>query len=235
MSVIPTNEDGPASGADAQPLLIPSGDISQIVALGNQLQAHASTHNIHNVFDDGGYKELLLLTLLNLKKLNRTGDDAVDRQGRRYEIKTVARLSSAGVRKSKLSVTTEHTLTIDNIARYRAVHLWIVAVFDQARPEAVYEISPAKLEPYFSAWEAKLQAMQKNSPPGSAPVHLNNPKIPLTFIQEHGVLVWEPDWQRSPSGTLDGRPHIPPQQRSAPEAVRRSRWRWRWRVRKPRP
>lgn len=169
---------------------MPTGDISGIVKLGAALQKEASEHNIHNVFDDGGYKELLILTLFDLKKLHRTGDDAVDRQGRKYEIKTVARMSSNGTRKSSLSITTEHTLTVENLARYRAVHLWIVAVFDQEQPEAIFEITPTALEYYFKQWEEKLLEQQKLKVDGGAPVHLNNPKIPLTFIAKHGKRVW---------------------------------------------
>jgi hypothetical protein len=171
-------------------VLVPTGDISAIVELGSRLQTKASAHNIHNVFDDGGYKELLLLTLFNLKKLNRTGDDAVDATGRQYEIKTVARVSANGIRKPSLSVTTEHTLTIDNLRRYRRVHLWIVAVFDQAQPEAIYEITSAALEHYFGYWERRLREQTVLRVTGGAPVHLNNPKIPLSFIEQHGTRVW---------------------------------------------
>ncbi|WP_433871672.1 hypothetical protein [Saccharopolyspora sp. CA-218241] len=170
--------------------LAPTGDISPLVELGKLLQKEASVHNIHNVFDDGGYKELLLMSLFNLKKLNRTGDDAVDEQNRQYEIKTVARISSSGKRKKSLSVTTEHTLTRKNIERYRAVHLWIVAVFDQAEPEAIYEITPLSLEPKFQEWEAKLATQEQRHTEGGATVHLNNPKISLKFIAEHGTKVW---------------------------------------------
>src|SRR5205809_816368 len=127
--------------------LTPTGDIRPIIEMGITLQEAATEHRIHNVFDDGGYKELILLTLFNLRKLSREGDDAEDDQGRRYEIKTVARMSSAGVRKSSLSITTEHTLTQTNIDRYRKTFLWIVAVFDQAYPEAIYEVTPDRLEP----------------------------------------------------------------------------------------
>jgi len=178
------------TGDDRQPRLVPTGDISAILHLGGQLQAAASAHQIHNVFDDGGYKELLLLTLFNLRKLDREGDDAEDEAGRRYEIKTVARVNARGARKPSLSVTTEHTLTVANLTRYRNTHLWIVAVFDQARPESIYEIAPLVLEPYFSEWERRLVVQQGLHSVQGAPPHLNNPKIPLTFIHEHGLQVW---------------------------------------------
>lgn len=175
-----------------RPRLVPSGDIRDVVDLGIALQAIATEHNIHNVFDDGGYKELLLLQLFDLRKLYRVGDDARDRRGRRYEIKSVARVSSAGERKTSLNVTTEHTLTQANIDRYRTVYLWIVAIFNQSEPEAVYEVAPSELEPYFQRWQDKLLQMEQLAGPGSAPVHLNNPKIPLRYVVEHGVQVWPP-------------------------------------------
>ena len=172
------------------PHLVPSGDIEGIIEMGVALQVQATAHNIHNVFDDGGYKELLILTLFGLRKLDREGDDAEDAQGRRYEIKTVARVSSRGARKRSLSITTEHTLTIPNIQRYRRSGLWVIAVFDQAKPEAIYQIAPDKLEPYFAAWEQQLTRQEQLRAAGSAPPHLNNPKIPLWFVEQHGLRVW---------------------------------------------
>jgi hypothetical protein len=170
------------------PVLEPTGDIASLLVQGIEIQAAATLRGIHNVFDDGGYKELLMLSLFNLRKLHREGDDAEDAHGRRYEMKTVARVNSSGIRKTSLSVTTEHTLTQANIDRYRATFLWIVAVFDQSRPEVIYEIPPGELEPYFAQWEAKLAAQGR--PEGGAPNHMNNPKIPLSFIWTHGVQVW---------------------------------------------
>lgn len=172
--------------------LTPTGDVRGVIEMGIALQAEASAHNIHNVFDDGGYKELILLRLFELRKLDREGDDAEDEDGRRYEIKTVARMGSRGKRKKSLSITTEHTLTLPNIERYRKVVLWIIAVFDQASPEAIYEITPEALEPYFADWERKLLAQDAVKTAGSAPSHLNNPKIPLGFVQKHGVQIWPP-------------------------------------------
>ncbi|MCM3920649.1 hypothetical protein ND748_03020 [Frankia sp. AiPs1] len=177
-------------GGQSQPVLAPTGDIQPLIAMGKKLQAEATKHGIHNVFDDGGYKELLLLTLLDLKKLGRTGDDAADSLGRQYEIKTVARVSSRGVRKTSLGITTEHTLTIENIERYRRVHLWIVAVFDQAAPESIYEIAPSRLETFFGEWERKIRDQISRGVEGSAPPHLNNPKIPLKFVINNGVCIW---------------------------------------------
>ena len=75
------------------PYLKPIGDIRSLIGYGRALQEMAAVHGIHNVFDDNGYKDLLLLTLFGLRKLGREGDDAVDAQGRQFETKTVARVS----------------------------------------------------------------------------------------------------------------------------------------------
>jgi len=150
----------------------------------------AAVHGIHNVFDDNGYKDLILLTLFGLTKLGREGDDAVDAQGRQFETKTVSRMSSKGVRKLSLSITTEHTMTLANIERYRRTFMWIVAVFDGAQPEAIWEIKSSELEPFFSQWQSRLAELDEYGRPVRD--HINNPKIPLKFINEHGVQVWPP-------------------------------------------
>ena len=169
--------DSDPRGEASGPYLKPVNSIEMLVGYGRALQDMASVHGIHNVFDDNGYKDLILLTLFGLTKLGREGDDAVDDLGRRFETKTVSRVSSKGVRKATLSIATEHTLTIANIERYRASFLWIVAIFDQAKPEAVWEIDQAALEPFFSAWEVRLRALDEYGRPRID--HINNPKISL--------------------------------------------------------
>jgi hypothetical protein len=173
-----------------KPILTPTGDVDPIIELGAKLQEIATNYGIHNVFDDGGYKELILLTLFRLHKLHREGDDAEDNEGNRYEIKTVARMSSHGKAKRSLGVTTEHTLTRANIARYRKVKLWIIAVFDQSKPEAIYEILPGALEPYFAKWESQIIQQEKVRVDTGAPPHINNPKIPLEHVKRYGVRIW---------------------------------------------
>jgi hypothetical protein len=131
--------------------LRPVGNIDMLIGYGRALQDMAREHGIHNVFDDNGYKDLILLTLFGLRKLGREGDDAVDTERRQFETKTVARVNSRGVRRTSLGITTEHTMTLANVARYRNTFMWIVAVFDGAVPEGIWEISSAALEPFFAA------------------------------------------------------------------------------------
>ncbi len=101
-------------------------------------------------------------------------------------MKTVARISPDGARKNTLGVTTEHTMTMANIARYRAGFMWIVAVFEGPRPEAIYEVPSGALEPFFTKWEAILTGADGLG----GRDHINNPKIPLKFIEEVGMRVW---------------------------------------------
>lgn len=165
-----------------------TGEVEHLIQIGTDLQRYATAAGIHNVMTDNGYQELILLTMFGLKKLRREGNDAVDDQGREYELKTVGRTNSDGRRKTSLSVTTEHTMTNANIARYRAAHLWIIAIFNQSLPEAIYEVTPLALEPYFKAWEARLD--ERDGDWRLIRDHLNNPKIPMWFVEQHGLRVW---------------------------------------------
>jgi hypothetical protein len=64
-------------------------------------------------------------------------------------------------------------------------------VFDGAVPEGIWEVSSGALEPYFARWEGQLTEID---PRTNEPLrnHLNNPTIPLTFIQRNGVQVYPP-------------------------------------------
>lgn len=171
--------------------LTPTGDADAILELGRRLQELATGHGIHNVMTDNGYQELVVLTLFGLIKMRREGNDARDAEGHQYELKTVGRISADGVVKKSLSITTEHTLTHANIARYRSVWLWVIAVFNRTLPEVIYEITPAALEPYFETWEKRLR---EQDPSGTDPLnHINNPKIPLWFIERYGIRIWPPE------------------------------------------
>jgi len=105
---------------------------------------------------------------------------------------------AGGGRTSRQGLATDATTAPERpalasrIERYRSAFLWIVAVFDQSHPEAIYEITPQTLEPYFATWEARLDRQEAVHAEGGAPVHLNNPKIPLKFVAQNGLQVWPP-------------------------------------------
>jgi hypothetical protein len=98
-----------------------------------------------------------------------------------------------------LGVTTEHTLTQANIDRYRAGYLWIVAVFVQTVPESIWEITPAALEPIFTKWEDRLSGL---ADAGMDP-YINNPKVPMWFIEKHGLRVWPEEAAALPADTQE--------------------------------
>ena len=64
------------------------GNIDELLVLASKLQKYGTEKDIVSVFDDGGYRELLLATLFGLKlHKGRQGDDAYDEQGQNYELK----------------------------------------------------------------------------------------------------------------------------------------------------
>ena len=141
------------------------------------LQVLATKHGIPDIFQDNGgkYLQLALVTGLTMLK-SREGNDAVDETGRQYEIKTlnVERVTS---------FTTHHHLNPTIIAKYRKVD-WIFAVYRGIELEAVYYMPVQRLKPFFAAWEAKWNSNQKD---------INNPKIPLKFVVEHGHKIFSQD------------------------------------------
>lgn len=55
------------------------------------------------------------------------------------------------------------------------------AVYEGIEMRRAYFMPPGSLEVYFQKWEDKWTDEQKD---------INNPKIPLNFVMEHGELVY---------------------------------------------
>ena len=140
-----------------------------------EYQGLANAHGIRDIFQDNGGKLLQVLLLLNLRDLpGREGNDAVDVDGREYELKSV-----------NIALTTQfsthHHMNPVIIAKYRQVP-WVFAVYDHIALQSAYIIEPEGLEPYFEKWEAKWHR--------DGGKDINNPKIPVRFVAEHGQLVY---------------------------------------------
>ena len=75
--------------------------------------------------------------------------------------------------------STNHHTNHDIIAKYRRVP-WSFAVYAGLKLEELYVMAPEALEPLFLRWEEKLKTVS----------HINNPKVPLKFVQSKGVLVY---------------------------------------------
>lgn len=139
-------------------------------------QELASKHGIGDIFQDNGGKLLQVLLVLGLKVLpGREGNDAVDDEGNEYELKSV------NIRLTK-SFSTHHHMNPTIIAKYRKVH-WFFAIYEGIELKAIYKLTPADLEPYFTAWEKKWH--------DSGGKDINNPKIPLKFVAQRGELYYK--------------------------------------------
>lgn len=162
--------------------LVISASVEHILALAVPLEKLANERGIFHVFDDGGYRTLLMLTMFpTLKKpLGRLGDDATGPDGSTYELKTINLVNTKGEeRTSYPGVTTEHTMRAENVARYRACTEWLIGVFRGNVPVQVWQLESRHLEPYYCAWEQKI-AESRNG-------EVNNPKIPFGFVAAKGI------------------------------------------------
>lgn len=146
-----------------------------------RLQELAERHGVPDIFQDNGGKLLQLALVTGLKLLrSREGNDAVDVTGKEYELKTV-NIRYAARRKQKPQFTTHHHLNPTIIAKYRLVN-WLFAVYDGIELSQIYFMSAHQLEGLFTAWELKWQ--------NDGCRDINNPKIPMRFVVENGVLIY---------------------------------------------
>lgn len=137
-------------------------------------QKLAAKFGINDIFLDGGGKTLHTLILLNLTALpGRYGNDAKDVSGQEYELKSV------NITKSTTTICTGHHVHQDTINRYRKTQ-WIISLYQNIELQRIYKVSPDKLEPYFKKWEEQLVDR----------THLNNPSIPVKYIETHGEIIY---------------------------------------------
>jgi hypothetical protein len=144
-----------------------------------EYQALASKHGIGDIFQDNGGKLLQLLLVTGLRCIgSREGNDAVDAEGKEYELKSVNVLLTK-------SFSTHHHMNPVILAKYRQVD-WLLAIYAGIELQEIYRMKPAMLEPYFSSWEKKWH--------DSGGRDINNPKIPVKFVVERGELIYrKPD------------------------------------------
>ncbi|MDX2042705.1 MAG: restriction endonuclease [Acidobacteriota bacterium] len=139
-------------------------------------QQLASSHGIGDIFQDNGGKLLQIILTTGLQVLGgREGNDAKDNQGNEYELKSVNTLLTK-------SFSTHHHMNPTIIAKYRKVD-WIFAVYEGIELKTIYHLKPEQLEPYFSKWEKKWR--------DDGGKDINNPKIPLKFVVEQGLLYYQ--------------------------------------------
>ncbi len=140
-----------------------------------KLQRLASKHGVDDVFQDNGGKILQILLCTGLTILpGREGNDARDKNGREYELKSV------NIRLTR-SFSTHHHMNPHIITKYRQVD-WVFAVYDGIELIEIYLLTPAQIEPYFTKWAEKWT--------DDGDKDINNPKIPLTFVRETGECIY---------------------------------------------
>lgn len=162
-----------------------------------EYQALAASHGIGDIFQDNGGKLLQLVLTLGLTVLpGREGNDAKDDTGREYELKSV----NLDLTKS---FSTHHHLNPVILAKYRQVG-WVFAMYRGIELACIHTMEPTHLETLFSRWETKWHAEGGKD--------INNPKIPVGFVIENGVLVYGsvPKPRFRPSRAVSKKPPFDP-------------------------
>ena len=143
-----------------------------------EYQKLASKHGIDDIFQDNGGKILQVLLITGLRRvLGREGNDAVDDDGQEYELKSV------NIALTK-SFSTHHHMNPKIIAKYRKVP-WIFAVYHGIELLEIYQLEPSDMEPWYRKWEDKWHA--------DGGKDINNPKVPLSYVREHGKKLFPQD------------------------------------------
>jgi len=161
------------------------------------LQSIAKEFGISNIFQDNGAEILQQLIYLNMKAVpGREGNDGVDRNGCEWEMK------SLDISKGNAGITTNHHLNHAIIKKYKTVP-WSVALYDGIILKKIYIISNQQLQPLFDKWEAELETRES----------LNNPKIPLSFIEQYGILIYSEgdEYPIDPMTVIDTTQYLEPQ------------------------
>ncbi|WP_330925944.1 hypothetical protein [Candidatus Sororendozoicomonas aggregata] len=156
----------------------PKSDIDKLNALFPHIRKYqelALKNGINDIFQDNGGKLLQVLLITGLEYLpGREGNDAKDRLGNEYELKSV------NINLTK-SFSTHHHMNPKIIEKYRLVD-WVFAVYEGIELKEIYKLTPEDLEFYYDKWRTKWHA--------SGGKDINNPKIPLKYVQTHGQLIF---------------------------------------------
>lgn len=146
----------------------------------NGIEQLANAYGINDIAQDNNLKLLQTLILFDFRNQpGREGCDAIDRYGHTWELKTVnINLTN--------SFSTNHHTNLERIAAFRQER-WLFSTYRGISLQEVYAVSPLALECYFAQWEEKVKQklLEKNEN-----AHLNNPKIPLSFICKVGIRVY---------------------------------------------
>lgn len=139
-----------------------------------ELNELANSYGIADIFQDNGAKVLQQLIYLNMRILpGREGNDCISESGTEWEMKSINLETSA------TGFSTNHHTNHDIISKYRQVP-WTFAIYHGIQLAEIYIMTPQMLEPIYQHWEDQLRKT----------THLNNPKIPVKYVREHGIQVY---------------------------------------------
>lgn len=140
-----------------------------------QLQNLGDQFGIVDIFQDNGGKLLQVLLITGLEDLpGREGNDAKDRLGNEYELKSLNENLVTGF-------STHHHMNPTIIEKYRQVD-WVFAIYRGIEIQEIYLLKPEDIEPYYTQWEEKWHSTGGKD--------INNPKIRKTYVREVGRLVY---------------------------------------------
>jgi hypothetical protein len=132
-------------------------------------------HGILDIFQDNGGKILQVCLVLGLTVLKaREGNDAIDSEGREYELKTVNLLRTD-------QFTTHHHLNPVIIEKYRKVD-WIFSNYEAIELKEIFLLKPKAMEYWYKKWAKKWKADGDRD--------INNPKVPLSYVRKHGKQLY---------------------------------------------
>lgn len=141
-----------------------------------EYQRMAEGFGINDIFQDNGGKLLQVLAITNLEDLpGREGNDAKDELGNEYELKSV------NIKLTR-SFSTHHHMNPVIIEKYRKVD-WVFAVYEGIELKEIYLLKPRHIEPFYKKWETQWHDKGGKD--------INNPKIPLTYVRENGIKLYE--------------------------------------------
>lgn len=157
----------------------PSKDLKKLKKLYPAIleyQKLADKHGINDIFQDNGGKLLQVLLITGLEVLpGREGNDAKDEKGKEYELKSV------NIELTK-NFSTHHHMNPVIIKKYSKVD-WVFAVYRGIELLKIYKLTPQKLKPFFDKWNKKWKEDGNKD--------INNPKIPLRFVEKNGDLIYD--------------------------------------------
>jgi hypothetical protein len=149
--------------------------LDQLFPYIQQYQELASKHGINDIFQDNGGKLLQVLLVTGLEIIpGRKGNDAKDADGNEFELKSLNQNLTK-------SFSTHHHINPRIIEKYRQVD-WIFAVYQGINLLHIYKLTRSDLEFFYKQWENKWHRRNGKD--------INNPKIPLKYVQEHGELLY---------------------------------------------